>query len=72
MTHTDRIPYQGKHPNRFVTTDLDAAKKMRTAADLSGSPYDYELAAELFEKVGHYYEARICREIAKDLNATTR
>jgi hypothetical protein len=72
MSHTDRIPYPGKQPNRFVTVSLDDAKKMKALADKSGSPYDYELAADLYEKVQHFYEARICREIAKDLNATTR
>lgn len=47
--------------------DLKAAKKMHERAQGSYKPYDYILAAELFEKVGWYETAASCRAVAENL-----
>lgn len=43
---------------------LKKAKELYKAADKSGYAGDWELAAVMFEKCGHYDDARICREMA--------
>lgn len=66
MTYTDRIPYQSKDAKTLHRPDdLTVARKMHTKANLSGLYDDYIIAADLFEKCGHYNEARICREQAE-------
>ena len=46
---------------------LHKARRMHVAAMQSGQTYDFILAAELFEKCGHYDDARTCREVAERL-----
>lgn len=43
------------------------ADKAHEAAQKSGLPTDYIVAAELYEKAGSYEQARICREAAERL-----
>jgi len=43
---------------------LKRAQDLYKAADKSGYPGDWELAAVMFEKCGHYDDARVCREMA--------
>jgi hypothetical protein len=50
---------------------LKAARKMHVMAMESGKEYDYLLAADLFEKCGHYDDARACRDAAADLHEWT-
>ena len=65
MHYTDRIPYTGKHARAIMRPDdLTVARKMYEKAETSGLPDDYEIAATLFEKCGHYYDAKVCREKA--------
>ena len=64
--HTDRIPYTGKDAKMFYRPDdLTVARQMHVKAIESGLPDDYIIAAALFEKCGHYNEARVCREAAQ-------
>ena len=43
------------------------ADKAHAAAQQSGYPSDYVKAAELYEKVGEFDLARVCREAAERL-----
>ena len=66
MTYTDTTPYTGKDAKRLHRPDdLTVARKMHVKAIESGLYDDYIIAADLFEKCGHYDDARICREDAE-------
>jgi hypothetical protein len=66
--YTERIPYEGKNAKTIHRPDdLTVARKMLAKAQESGYPADYEIAAVLFEKCGHYDEARKCRDAAGEL-----
>lgn len=54
---------------RYETEVRKDADKIHARAQQSGDFHDYIRAAELYEKVGDWHMARICREAAGRLMA---
>ena len=68
-TYEDRIPYTGKDAKTLHRPDdLTVARKMFDKGFNSGEVGDFELAALLFEKCGHYDEAARCRNLIAELS----
>lgn len=53
--------------HRYETEIHKDADRAHDAAQKSGFPSDYVKAAELYEKVGDFAMARVCRDAAESL-----